>query len=40
VGVLAGRVGIVRRRRAVQRGLDVTVVGIFIGLGVRLAVVN
>jgi threonine/homoserine/homoserine lactone efflux protein len=37
VGVLAGRIGsVLRRRRAVQRGLDVTVGGIFIGLGVRL----
>lgn len=41
VGVLAGRIGsVLRRRRAVQRGLDVTVGGIFIGLGVRLAVVK
>lgn len=39
VGVLAGRIGAwLRRRRGVQRGLDVTVGGIFIGLGVRLAV--
>lgn len=39
VGVLAGRIGgWLRRRRKVQRGLDVTVGGIFIGLGVRLAV--
>jgi threonine/homoserine/homoserine lactone efflux protein len=38
VGVLAGRIGAwLRRRRAVQRGLDVTSGGIFIGLGVRLA---
>lgn len=41
VGVLAGRIGgWLRRRRKVQRGLDVTVGGIFIGLGVRLAVVK
>lgn len=39
VGVLAGRIGgVLRRRRRVQRGLDVTSGGIFIGLGVRLAV--
>jgi len=39
VGVLAGRIGsVLRRRRAVRRGLDVTAGGIFIGLGVRLAV--
>lgn len=39
VGMLAGRIGgWLRRRRKVQRGLDVTVGGIFIGLGVRLAV--
>ena len=39
VGVLAGRIGgWLRRRRKVQRGLDVTVGSIFIGLGVRLAV--
>ncbi|WP_394824813.1 LysE family translocator [Pendulispora albinea] len=39
VGVLAGRIGaFLRRRRAVQRGLDVAAGGIFIGLGVRLAV--
>jgi threonine/homoserine/homoserine lactone efflux protein len=39
VGVLAGRIGgLLRRRRAVRRGLDVTAGGIFIGLGVRLAV--
>jgi threonine/homoserine/homoserine lactone efflux protein len=29
-----------RRRRALQRGLDATVGGIFIALGVRLAVVK
>jgi threonine/homoserine/homoserine lactone efflux protein len=39
VGVLAGRIGAwLRRRRGVRRGLDVTAGGIFIGLGVRLAV--
>jgi len=38
VGVLAGRIGAwLRRRRAVQRALDVAAGGIFIGLGVRLA---
>ncbi|WP_041290390.1 LysE family translocator [Kribbella flavida] len=39
VGLLAGRIGgLLRRRRAVRRGLDVTAGAIFIGLGVRLAV--
>ena len=39
VGVLAGRIGgWLRRRRAVQRDRDLTVGGIFMGLGVRLAV--
>ncbi|WP_394848530.1 LysE family translocator [Pendulispora brunnea] len=39
VGVLAGRIGAwLRRRRAVQRALDVAAGGIFIGLGIRLAV--
>lgn len=39
VGVLAGRIGAwLRRRRAVRRGLDLAAGGIFIGLGVRLAV--
>lgn len=39
VGVLAGRIGgWLRRRRAVRRRIDVTTGGIFIGLGVRLAV--
>jgi threonine/homoserine/homoserine lactone efflux protein len=41
VGVLAGRIGPWRRRRrrrAVERGLDIAAGGIFIGLGVRLAV--
>jgi threonine/homoserine/homoserine lactone efflux protein len=39
VSVFAGRIGAwLRRRHAVQRGLDVTAGGIFIGLGVRLAV--
>jgi threonine/homoserine/homoserine lactone efflux protein len=39
VGVLAGRIGSwLRRRRAAQRRLDVATGGIFIGLGVRLAV--
>ncbi|HEY2984959.1 MAG TPA: LysE family translocator, partial [Jatrophihabitantaceae bacterium] len=39
VGVLAGRIGAwLRRRHAVRRGLDVAAGGIFIGLGVRLAV--
>lgn len=41
VGVLAGRIGSwLRRRRAVHRGLDVAAGGIFIGLGLRLAVDN
>lgn len=39
VGLLAGRIGgVLRRRRAVRRGLDTTAGTIFIGLGVRLAV--
>ncbi|TCC45425.1 LysE family translocator [Kribbella pittospori] len=39
VGVLAGRIGsMLRRRRAVRRGLDVAAGGIFIALGVRIAV--
>ena len=39
VGVLAGRIGgWLRRRRAARRRIDVTTGGIFIGLGVRLAV--
>jgi Putative threonine efflux protein len=39
VGVLAGRIGgWLRRRRAVRRRIDVTTGGIFVGLGVRLAV--
>jgi threonine/homoserine/homoserine lactone efflux protein len=39
VGVLAGRIGgWLRRRRGAQRSLDLTAGGIFIGLGVRLAV--
>lgn len=38
VGIMAGRIGDwLRHRRRVQRGLDVTVGGIFIGLGARLA---
>lgn len=41
VGLLAGRIGSwLRNRRAAQRRLDVTVGSIFIGLGVRLAVVR
>ncbi|WP_206185138.1 LysE family translocator [Thermoactinospora rubra] len=39
VGLLAGRIGgWMRRRRAVRRRVDVATGGIFIGLGVRLAV--
>lgn len=39
VGVLAGRIGAwLRRRRAARRRVDVATGGIFIGLGVRLAV--
>lgn len=39
VGVLAGRIGgWLRRRRAARRRIDVATGGIFIGLGVRLAV--
>jgi threonine/homoserine/homoserine lactone efflux protein len=39
VGVLAGRIGAwLRRRRRARRRLDVATGGIFIGLGVRLAV--
>lgn len=39
VGVLAGRIGAwLRRRRAARRRIDVATGGIFIGLGVRLAV--
>ncbi|MEV1287522.1 LysE family translocator [Micromonospora sp. NPDC049679] len=39
VGVLAGRIGSwLRRRRAAHRRLEVATGGIFIGLGVRLAV--
>jgi threonine/homoserine/homoserine lactone efflux protein len=39
VGVLAGRIGAwLRRRRAVQRGLDIAAGGTFVGSGVRLAV--
>ncbi len=39
VGVLAGRIGgWLRRRAAARRGVDVATGGLFIGLGVRLAV--
>ena len=39
VGVLAGRIGAwLRRRKAARRRVDVATGGIFIGLGVRLAV--
>ncbi|MGH3646811.1 MAG: LysE family translocator [Micromonosporaceae bacterium] len=39
VGVLAGRIGTwLRRRRAARRRIDVATGGIFVGLGVRLAV--
>ncbi|MEU4546142.1 hypothetical protein [Nonomuraea dietziae] len=39
VGVLAGRIGgWLRRRHAVRRRVDVATGGLFIGLGVRLAV--
>jgi threonine/homoserine/homoserine lactone efflux protein len=39
VGVLAGRIGgFLRRRRAVRRRVDATTGGIFVGLGVKLAV--
>ncbi|GAA4636643.1 hypothetical protein GCM10023196_087250 [Actinoallomurus vinaceus] len=39
VGLLAGRIGRwMRRRRTARRRLDVAVGGVFIGLGVRLAV--
>ncbi|MEU4516186.1 LysE family translocator [Nonomuraea wenchangensis] len=39
VGVLAGRIGgWLRRRRAARRRVDIATGGIFIGLGVRLAV--
>ncbi|MFG2005321.1 LysE family translocator [Spirillospora sp. NPDC048911] len=39
VGVLAGRIGAwLRRRQAARRRIDVTTGGIFIGLGVKLAV--
>jgi threonine/homoserine/homoserine lactone efflux protein len=39
VGVLAGRIGgWLRRRRSAQRRIDVATGGIFIGIGVRLAV--
>lgn len=39
VGVLAGRIGRwLRRRRAARRRIDVATGGIFIGLGLRLAV--
>ncbi|TDC87913.1 LysE family translocator [Nonomuraea deserti] len=39
VGVLAGRIGgWLRRRRAARRRIDVATGGIFIGLGVRLAI--
>jgi threonine/homoserine/homoserine lactone efflux protein len=39
VGVLAGRIGgWLRRRQAARRRIDVATGGIFIGLGVRLAV--
>ncbi|GAB3985372.1 LysE family translocator [Actinoallomurus acanthiterrae] len=39
VGLLAGRIGRwLRRRRTARRRLDVAVGGVFIGLGVRLAV--
>jgi threonine/homoserine/homoserine lactone efflux protein len=39
VGVLAGRIGAwLRRRRAARRRVDIATGGIFIGLGVRLAV--
>jgi threonine/homoserine/homoserine lactone efflux protein len=39
VGLLAGRIGgWLGRRRAARRGLDVATGGVFIGLGVRLAI--
>ncbi|GAA4094344.1 LysE family translocator [Nonomuraea sp. NPDC050663] len=39
VGVLAGRIGAwLRRRQAVRRRIDVATGGIFVGLGVKLAV--
>ncbi|MER7586463.1 LysE family translocator [Micromonospora sp. NPDC127501] len=39
VGILAGRIGgWLRRRRAARRRIDVATGGIFIGLGIRLAV--
>ncbi|MFI6597911.1 LysE family translocator [Nonomuraea sp. NPDC050536] len=39
VGVLAGRIaGWLRRRQAAKRGIDIATGGIFIGLGIRLAV--
>lgn len=39
VGVLAGRIGgWLHRRRATRRRVDIATGGIFIGLGVRLAV--
>jgi threonine/homoserine/homoserine lactone efflux protein len=39
VGVLAGRIGAwLRRRRTARRRIEVAVGGIYIGLGVRLAV--
>ena len=39
VGVLAGRIGgWLRRRHGARRRIDVATSGVFIGLGVRLAV--
>src|ERR1700754_1168285 len=39
VGVFAGRIGgFLRRRRAVRRRVDATTGGVFVGLGVNLAV--
>lgn len=39
VGVLAGRIGaVLRRRRGARRAVDTVTGGVFIGLGVRLAV--